>query len=273
MRVLVLSGGGSHGAFEAGVIKSLVDKGVRWDAIAGVSVGALNAAVLCQFKKEEQAGGVLRLKDFWDQVKGNQSIYKRWFPFGWLHGLWKGSLYNTAPLQQTVRTQLSRAALKNSDVKLLVGAVCLETGEYVYVDGANLDIKEWVLASSAFPGAFCPIKIGGQTYVDGGVRDITPITDVLDMKPDQIDVVLCGHLGAGTGSFSKTKNVLEVGLRTAFLMSDEVFNSDLDRVPESDRPKMTIYQQPVDTSFPDGLDFNPADITRMYQVGLLVGRT
>lgn len=272
MRVLVMSGGGSHGAFEAGVVKSLVDKGVRWDAIAGVSVGALNAAVLCQFKKDEQAGAVLRLKEFWDQVKGNQSIYKRWFPFGWLHGLWKGSLYNTAPLQKTVHDQLDRGALNQSDVKLLVGAVCLETGEYTYVSGSDPNIQDWVLASSAFPGAFCPIKVRGNTYVDGGVRDITPITDVLDMKPDQIDVILCGHLGAQAGPFSKTTNVLEVGLRTAFLMSDEVFNSDLDRVPEIDRPKMNIYQQPIDTPFPDGLDFNPADIARMYQVGLLVGR-
>lgn len=274
MRALVLSGGGSRGAFQAGVIRALTEAGRRWDVIAGVSVGALNAAYMAQFKVVEQKGAALGLKDFWDQIKGNSSIYKRWFPFGRAHALWKGGLYDTSPLAKTVKYGLDLDRLNNSDVKLLVGAVCLETGGYEYVEGAgNRSIVNWVLASAAFPVAFPPVKLGSFHFVDGGVRDITPITDIMALKPDEVDVVLTGPLGRPVDGFAakKAANAIEVALRAGALMADEVFNSDLDRVSAADRRKIKVYAPPESIQLPDPLDFNPADISRLYEVGSLVG--
>lgn len=273
MKVLVLSGGGSKGAFQAGVVKSLVDRGMRWDAIAGISVGALNASFLAQFPKERQAEGVQQLVKFWKEVKGNSSVYKRWFPFGRLHAMWKGGLYNTSPLEKTVKANVDQNLLACSGVKLLIGAVCLESGEYRYVSGDEPNIHEWILASSAFPVAFPPRKIEGQAWIDGGVRDQTPITDVLDLKPEHIDVVLTGPLGEPVASFptADSENGLQVALRTANLMADEIFNSDLDRVPEASRPFIKIYSPPRDAKMSEPLTFDPQQISYMYEVGLQVG--
>lgn len=273
MRALVLSGGGSRGAFQAGVVRALAERGARWDVIAGVSVGALNAAFLAQHARSETLTAARELRTFWDNVRGNESVYRRWTPFGKLHSLWRGSLYSTEPLARTVATNLDPEKLRRSDVKLLVGAVCLETGEYRYVDGGTPDIREWVLASSAFPVAFPPRVIDGRHWIDGGVRDITPITDVLALGPDEIDVVLTAPLGEPMGSMPirQTRNALHVALRSAYLMSDEVFNGDLDRVPEADRLKLRIYAPPAGHPLPDGLDFDPARIAELYALGLRTG--
>jgi len=270
VRALVLSGGGSRGAWQAGVIKALADAGRRWDVIAGVSVGALNAGLLAQFPKDLQAKAADQLLDFWLGIQGNQSVYKRWFPFGRLHSLWKGSLYDTSPLEKLVKANVDPLLYKTSGVKLIVGAVCLETGDYRAITGEEENIAEWILASSAFPAMFPPRKIDGGSWVDGGVRDITPVTDVVDMKPDEIDLVLTGDLDSGPGIFpsEKTKNVLNIALRTAFIMSDEVFNSDLDRVPEAQLPRIKVYQPPIHLNMGDSMQFDPTTIARLLQAGL-----
>lgn len=273
MRALVLSGGGSKGAFQAGVIRSLTDKGRTWDTIAGVSVGALNGSFLAQFPKKDQIAGSQFLLKFWLEVRGDKSVFKRWFPFGRLHGLWKGGLYNTKPLEELVRKNVDPGLLQASGVKLLMGAVNLESGEYRYVRGTDSNIHDWILASSAFPAAFPPRKIDGGNWVDGGVRDITPITDVLDENPDEIDVILTGNPanGGGTAPAKDAKNVLKVAMRSAMLMSDEIFCSDMDRVPEKDLPRIKVYCPDADFQMADPLTFDPDHIHRMLTHGLTVG--
>ena len=271
--MLILSGGGSKGAFQAGVVKSLTDKGYRWDAIAGISVGALNGAFLAQFEKEKQCEAAAILTKFWEDIKGNKSVFKRWFPFGRLHSLWKSGLYDTSPLHKTVKNNLDPIKLANSGVKLLVGAVCLETGQYRYVQGTDDKIQEWVMASSAFPVAFPCIEIDGMHWIDGGVRDQTPITDVLDMNPTEIDVILTGPLDSPMDGFASAdaKSALSIALRAANLMADEIFNSDLDRVPEILLPRIKIFSPPVGFSMSEPLTFDPKEIAEMYKMGLKVG--
>lgn len=270
MRALVLSGGGSRGAFEAGVVKALTDEGVRWDLIAGISVGALNGGLLAQFPRDLQGQAADHLLRFWDGITGNSSVYKRWFPFGRLHALWTGGLYDTSPLKKLVRANVEPEMYKTSGVELIVGSVCLETGDYKAVTGDEPNIADWILASSAFPAMFPPVEIDGKHWIDGGVRDISPISDVMSKNPDHVDLVLCGDLAEGAGPFpvKETKNAIEVALRAAYVMSDEVFNTDLDQVPEAQRPKIHVYQPPADLVMADGLQFDPKDITRMIQGGL-----
>lgn len=273
MRALVLSGGGSKGAFQAGVLKSLVDRGFRWDVIAGVSVGALNGAFLAQFPKEKQAEGVAKLVDFWKEIEGDKSVFKRWFPFGKLHALWKGALYDTSPITKKVKATLDPEALKASGVKLVVGAVCLETGEYRAIQGSEPDIHEWVLASAAFPVAFPPRKVDGKNWVDGGVRDITPITDVLDSGAVEIDVVLTGPLNEPEAIFPSkdAANAVPLAIRVANIMANEIFNSDLDRVPDDERSRVKVYCPPNGSELSDPLSFDPKKIASMYELGLQVG--
>lgn len=273
MKVLVLSGGGAKGAFQAGVVKALTEKGHRWDAIAGVSVGSINGSFLAQFRKEDQAEAADKLVEFWNQMKGDGDVFKRWFPFGKLHSLWTGGFYNTSPLLERLKKDLDPNKLANSGVRLLIGAVCLESGEYRYVEGTHPNIHEWVMASSAFPVAFPPVLLDGKHWVDGGVRDTTPISDTLQLNPESIDVVLCGALDSpGTFPAKDSTNVLKGGMRSAELLSDEVFNGDMLQVPEAKRSLLTVYAPPKDAVLSDPLSFDPKSIANMLALGLQVGR-
>lgn len=271
MRILVLSGGGSRGAFQAGVIDALSHNTKnRWDMIFGVSVGALNGAFLAQFPKDDIALASECLNNFWFGIKGNQSVYKRWNPFGKLHALWKNSLYDTSPLKQMVYSNLSKSALRTSRVELGIGAVCLETGEYATISGLSDDIHDWVLASSAFPVAFPPVKINEKNWVDGGVRDITPISDVFKFNPDHVDVILTAPMSDYLGGNGQSRNAIDVALRTASIMSHEVFLNDLENIPAEFKNKVSVYSPTV--SLPDPLDFNPDVIVSLHSNGLQNGK-
>lgn len=269
MNALVLSGGGVKGAFEAGVLKALTEKGKSWGIMAGVSAGAINAAFMAQYRPEQQFAGAIHLVELWKSIK-DSDIKKRWFPFGKLHSLWTGGLYDTSPLLSLIKKHLSALDLSISRVDLRIGAVSLNTGEYKYVSGIEPDIHKWVLASSAFPVAFPPVEINGELWIDGGVRDTTPITDVYDYSID-VDVVVTSYLGAKIKNENVKKNPLSIAVRAATIMSDEVFNSDLDKVPDMSNVK--LYQPPSIATMPDDvLDFNPRVINNLIELGYEVGK-
>jgi len=269
---LVLSGGGVKGAFEAGVIKALTEKGQSWDIMAGVSAGAINAAFMAQYRPESQALGASALVDLWKSIK-DSDIKKRWFPFGKLHSLWTGGLYNTSPLLSLIKKNLSSIDLFTSGVNLSIGAVSLHTGEYKYVSGTEDEIHQWVLASSAFPVAFPPVEINGELWIDGGVKDTTPITDVLAPQVNNIDVVVTSYLGAKLKDQNVKKNPLSIALRAATIMSDEVYNSDLNKVPPFWMDSIKLYQPPSIAILPDDvLEFDPKVIESLIALGYEVGK-
>ena len=274
MKILVLSGGGSRGAFQVGVLQALTLKRQSWDMIVGVSVGALNGSFLAQYSKKEQIVGARDLLGFWLDVKSNKSIYKRWFPFGRLHGLWKGGIYDSSPINKLVRDSIDLNKIQGSGVKLRVGSVNLENGQYFYAVGSDPKLHDWILASSAFPIAFSPIKISNNHWVDGGVRDIIPIADVIsEPNIEQIDVILSGPQGdyADQIDSKDTKNVVKVALRTMEILANETFSSDLDKVPEELRSKIKIYEPDINFKLPFALDFDPNEIRKMIYHGIDIG--
>lgn len=269
MRALVLSGGGVKGAFEAGVILALAERGFTWNVMAGVSAGALNAAFMAQFAPADQLYGASELVKLWHSV-ADKDIKKRWFPFGKLHALSKGGLFNTEPLHVLIKKHLDPKKLATSGVELAIGAVSLNTGVYKYVGATTPDIDKWVLASSAFPVAFPPVEIDGELWVDGGIRDCTPITDVLTYNPQEIDVVVAGPLGANLSLTDTGRNPLNIALRCASIMSDEVFNTDLAKVNQN---LLFLHQPPLDAKLPDDvLTFDPEVIKSLIDLGYKVGR-
>ena len=97
---LVISGGGSRGAFTIGALKYIIiEQHQRFDIISGVSVGAINSAFLAQYK--DQVEGVLALEQMWLKIT-TKKIYKHWFPFRRFSALWKKSLYNSKPLRDLI---------------------------------------------------------------------------------------------------------------------------------------------------------------------------
>lgn len=264
-RALVLSGGGAYGAFEVGALQVLAAAGCSWNIMAGVSVGAINAAYMAMFEPSEQRVGAEGLVRFWERIQGNASIYKPWW-CGRLASLWKGGLYNTAPLDGLIRGAYDASKVRASGVTLSVGAVALGSGEYKALSSDEADFPTCVMASAAMPGIFPPVRMQGAAWVDGGVRDATPIRDVLAMAPDAIDVIITGPRGAPPKpSTSQFTNILDVAARSVSLLADEVFQSDLDLCAKLEVPVRVI--DPAAHFEHDAFDFDPKHIRALMQQG------
>lgn len=224
MRALVLSGGGSKGAYEVGAVQYLYQAlGRSYDIICGVSVGALNGAFLAQYKKGAEVQASQGLDALWDGVN-DARIYKHWF--GWyLAALWKPSVYNTKPLQDLVREKLDAKAVRESGKALRVGAVDLLNAQYKLFDENYKDLAGAVIASSAFPVMFTPIDMEGGTWTDGGVRDITPLKAAIQLGATEVDIIMCSP--SGLKPMAKGGKALQVALRALDILTDEVNANDI----------------------------------------------
>lgn len=189
---LVMSGGGARGAFEVGVVDYLVhDHGLDFDVITGVSVGALNAAMLAQADgAEELAAQVDVLKDLYFGIRSYRDVFlKRGIarllelPADLDHllsGIGSHAIYDPTPLRRLVDRHLDAERLHRARRDLRVGVVSLDRGDYVSASGHDPDIKDFVLASTAIPWIFPPVRVRGERYIDGGTRNIAPLGDAFD---------------------------------------------------------------------------------------------
>lgn len=230
-RVLVLSGGGSKGAYEVGVVKYLVNVLHReYDAICGISVGALNGAFLAQYPKSQLSQGINDLEQFWLSIK-TKNIYKKWF--GWPLSLpWKPSVYNSKPLHDLIQKHLNVGKLINSGVDLWTGAVSLSSGHIHYYNTSfnpNL-VPDWVEASAAFPLMLTPVKIANpnEWYIDGGVRDVTPLNvGINKAKGTHFDVVIAQNYFEGRATAKP--NLVKDAPFILSVMMNEIIENDLQR--------------------------------------------
>lgn len=176
--VLVCSGGGLHGAAQAGMISELFEQGFTCDAIIGVSAGACNALYL---GADPTAEGAKRLCEVWRSLELADVFptTKRAQITGLL-----GQRAGVAR-QDNFRRQLAEhLPVEDLDECLIpvhIGAVDVHTGEQVWFShGPALDV---LVASAALPGVFPPVMIAGKTLYDGGVVHVVPVTKALELSP------------------------------------------------------------------------------------------
>lgn len=216
---MVLSGGGPKGSFQVGVMEELISqRGVNFEIFGGVSTGALQAVGGAQDQIDV-------LKSFWLEIKENKDIFTERQGFlGALAG--NDSLYATAPLRKKIRNFVDRARLAQTGKKLIVGAVSLQTGEFTVYRENDPDIAEWIIASTAIPVAFPTLRKNGEKHVDGGVRNITPLSSVMKLKPSAIVVVLASPLKREVVQ-KKFGNLIKIAKRSVGLLENEVFRTDI----------------------------------------------
>jgi len=165
-RALVLSGGGSKGAFEVGVLQRLMgDEQIDYDLLCGTSVGAINAAYLAQTLLGQPREAAVKLRALWDTVN-TEKVHKRWFPFGNAQAFFKPSVYDSEPLHKWIRAGLNVGAVRASGRRLRIVSVSLGTGETFIANEQTPDLPEWVIASSAFPVMLTPAS-NRRRPVDG----------------------------------------------------------------------------------------------------------
>lgn len=218
-RVLVLQGGGALGSYQAGAYQALCHFDFEPQWIAGISIGAVNAAIIAGNEREKR---VERLKEFWQMVspgapwipapvtKGEQerSFYNETSAaliatFGtpgfftprippaplWPKGTAQSlSYYDTTPLRRTLERLVDFDRINDLKCRLSVGAVSVTTGNLRYFD--NVEFKrlgkkigpEHIMASGALPPGFPSIVVDGEHYWDGGIASNTPLDYVLDAE-------------------------------------------------------------------------------------------
>lgn len=204
---LVLQGGGALGAYQAGAYEALAERDRAIDWVAGISIGAINAALIAGNRPERR---VECLMAFWNEVSlallPSSAVGEALGPMrGWwdtgmaMLGAWHGvpgffapraplawwpqppvSVYDTAPLHRTLLELVDFDLLNDGPVRFSVGAVDVQSGEFVYFDNRRERITaDHVMASGALPPGFPAIRIGERWYWDGGVVSNTPLAHVM----------------------------------------------------------------------------------------------
>lgn len=274
-KALVLSGGGSKGAFQVGALKRwILEENCRYDVLCGISVGALNAAFLSQFKPVDQAKACRGLEAMWTSLQNND-VWRKHF-LGEVAALWKPSVYDSTPLMNLVRTQFDPAKARISGALLRVVAVSWNTGALHVADQSDKNIAEWVLASSSFPCFLAPIKIDDQMWSDGGLREVTPLGEAIRAGAEEIDIIMCSNPNKPSNWGTEGKNAIHYALRTLDLMSEEIIRKDV-RVcglkndlaeidPKYSKVKIRLVQ-PSQSLTGNSLEFNPESTNRMMAIG------
>ncbi len=211
--VLVLQGGGALGSYQAGVYEELADAGIAPEWVAGISIGAINGALIAGNAPGRR---VWALREFWNQVSAWQPGTPPWgdetsrliaseasaaaaamfgapgffqprMPPAFLQPpgtVGATSWYDTAPLARTLEQLVDFDMLNDGPIRLSVGAVHVQSGNFAYFDTRHQRLgPEHIMASGALPPGFPPIAIDGELYWDGGIVSNTPLQVVLDEEP------------------------------------------------------------------------------------------
>jgi len=204
--VLILQGGGALGAYECGVYKALEEKSIRFDLVAGVSIGAVNAAIIASHPRGEAAKV---LEAFWTEIAVSDPpllqgelrrlmVAAQILTFGvpklftprWLIPNWNvllpftwTSFYDPTPLKRTLEHYVDFERLGLSGTRLLLTAVNVETGELEVFDSAEQRLTvEHILASGSLPPGLPWMTIDGKAYWDGGLVSNTPLQPVVEKR-------------------------------------------------------------------------------------------
>jgi NTE family protein len=217
---LLLQGGGALGSYQAGVYQALHEGKIEPDWVAGISIGAINCAIIAG---NAPAQRIEKLREFWDQVSSapDYGVADYWL------ALWQGDLarswanrltaartmtsgapgffttrmpppmllptgaegatsfYDTAGLKATLERLVDFDRINAAGaMRFSVGAVNVRTGNFEYFDSGTHSIRaEHVMASGALPPGFPAVEIDGELYWDGGVVSNTPLDWILSNLP------------------------------------------------------------------------------------------
>ena len=234
---LVLQGGGALGAYQGGIYEALSTAAVRIDHVAGISIGAINAALIAGNPPEKR---VQALREFWRRVTRQPLLppspwelfedalewpvaIREWQSHveglrammegqrGFFHprpellqGQHFTSFYDTSPLRATLDNLVDFKLLNEGPVRVSVAAVNVKTGNFEIFDSAEQSLgPEHIMASGALPPGFPPVQVGSDYYWDGGLVSNTPLMQVLGGHPKHHALVFQVDLWNARGALPK----------------------------------------------------------------------
>jgi len=234
--LLVLQGGGALGAYQAGVYEALAENGFAPDWVTGVSIGAINAAIIAGNPVDLR---VARLREFWDEVSSGLPLIpprildplrrtlnlfsaSAAMSFGVPHFFYpripppvlapRGtaaalSFYDMAPLRDTLQRLVQFDLVNGKATRLSIGAVEVTSGNSRYFDNYKPETgdvaPEHIMASAALPPGFAPMQVGDKFYWDGGLVSNSPLWYVLDEEPDLEALIVQVDLFSASGEMPR----------------------------------------------------------------------
>ena len=247
---LVLQGGGALGSYQAGVYEGLAAAHIQPTWVAGISIGALNAAIIAGNPPEKRAS---QLRGFWESIcqhpllpatpvdsvladiwppamrealdvweasravlEGQNGFFMpRLFP--WLppfHGKPEtASVYDTSLMRGTLEKFADFERINDAcQMRVSVGAVNVRNGNFVYFDNTQITLRpEHFIASGALPPGFAAVEIDGEYYWDGGLVSNTPLYHVLTSEAQKDTLVFQVDLWSARGD--APTDLVEVAIR------------------------------------------------------------
>ncbi|MBA3897738.1 MAG: patatin-like phospholipase family protein [Sphingomonadaceae bacterium] len=289
---LVLQGGGALGSYQAGVYEALDGAGIEVDRIAGISIGAVNAALIAGNPRERR---VAALRAFWDRASVALPSFPIWTNDQlreWLHEWSAGyvamagvpglfaprwlppmlaapgtpealSFYDSGALSATLDGLVNWDLLNDGPVRLAVGAVEVESGNFHYFDTARerLDARH-IMASGALPPGLPPVEIDGKLWWDGGLVSNTPLSYVLDTQDAEMLVFQVDLFAAASG---RPKTIMDVMAREKEIRFSSRTRQVSDQLLKLRRERETIRK--VLAKLPDAMHDDPdvAALTTLAQ--------
>ena len=263
---LVLQGGGALGSYQAGVYEALASSDYKPDWVAGISIGAINAALIAGNSPETR---VEKLREFWRTITtpaiwpvrisdlvngaglpfdlgkrisavhalmfGQSNFFAPRKPTDWWFGHTPTSYYDTSSLKSTLERLVDFDRINSREIRFSVGAVNVRTGNFAYFDNAEIEIRtEHVLASGALPPGFPSVEIDGEYYSDGGLVSNTPLQYVIEYYPRRSHLVFQVDLFPGRAPRAGTDTLRQLhDLRHSINMLWERLPDDLRTGPEA----------------------------------------
>ncbi|MBM3649439.1 MAG: patatin-like phospholipase family protein [Alphaproteobacteria bacterium] len=243
---LLLQGGGALGSYQAGVYQALAEAGLHPDWVAGISIGAINSALIAG---NPPAKRVEKLRAFWETVTQpplgvpylpsfqfandlQRQMVNQWRAFGTL--MWGApsffkprlpppifaptadpatlGFYDTAPLRSLLESLVDFDRINAREMRFGVGATNVRTGNFFYFDNARCAIgPHHVMASGSLPPGFPATEVDGEYYWDGGVVSNTPLQWVLDSRPRADTLAFQVDLWSARGELPR--DMIEVDVR------------------------------------------------------------
>ena len=182
-------GGGPLGAHEVGMLRALIERGIRPDLVLGTSVGAINGVAVAA---DPSPAGVERLTEMWSAI--DRSDVFGGSVLGRLATLarTRTHLHDGESLRALLTDGLPVGRIEELAVPFQCVAACIERASEHWFDAGP--VVDAVLASAAVPGLLPPVAIGGEHFIDGGIVNSIPVTRAIELGATQVFVLHVGRL-------------------------------------------------------------------------------
>ena len=205
---IALEGGGARGAYQVGAWRALEEAGIRYNAVSGTSVGAINGALMAmrdlqqaeQIWKDITFSQIINVDDA-DMGRlmsgGFENLEQVKSAFQTVKSIVKDRGLDVEPLRNMLAERVDEEKIRNSGVDLYLTTVSITDKKELEIDAKDLEpgqLKDMIMASAYHP-AFKQTPLGGKSYADGGFYDLVPISSLISRGHKDLIVMRLNSFG------------------------------------------------------------------------------